>query len=248
MLAPITAPAWKHPQRKQRPVQPFVCFSFERTFVGKRGWWAGLMCVHAGGVPGTDGSDLSDREQTWARLAAARAAYERQASAAYDEVLVDVAAHVSTTGSIGKSDIGALLMWKRLRADTPWARRLMSMPEIEVRTLTAQAVDAVRDMQVPVPAAAQMGRRLLGVLPGFATGDALASALLVAAAPSRMAVYDRRAHAGLEILGEPLTSSRGRYGRYMHLIEKLLDLAHQHDHPWIARDVDLALYWLGGSR
>jgi hypothetical protein len=33
----------------------------------------------------------------------------------------------------------------------------------------------------------------------------------------------------------------------MHLIEELLDLAHQHNHPWIARDVDLALYWLGGS-
>lgn len=29
----------------------------------------------------------------------------------------------------------------------------------------------------------------------------------------------------------------------MHLIEELLDLAYQHNHPWIARDI--ALYWLG---
>jgi hypothetical protein len=186
-------------------------------------------------------------EETWSRLVAARTSYERQASAAYDEVLVEVAARVSTTGSIGKADIGALVLWKRLRADTRWARRLMDMPDLEVRSRTAQAVDAVRDRTVPVPAAARSGRRLLAALPGFTTGDALASALLVAAAPDRMAVYDRRAHAGLELLGEPLSSSSGRYGRYMHLIEKLLATAHQYGHPWTARDVDLALYWLGGN-
>ena len=77
--------------------------------------------------------------------------YGRRTSAAYDEVLTEVAARASTTRSIGKSDIGALLMWRRLRADTPWVRRLL----------------------------------------------------------------------------EP---------------------AHRHRHPWIARDVDLALYWLGANR
>lgn len=61
-----------------------------------------------------------------------------------------------------------------------------------MRTLTTRAADAVCDTNVPVPRAAQLGRRLLGSLPGFTTtGDALASALLVAAAPDRMAVYDR---------------------------------------------------------
>jgi hypothetical protein len=68
----------------------------------------------------------------------------------------------------------------------------------------------------------------------------------VAAAPDRLAVYGRRAQRGLELLGDTLTSSPGRYGRYMQLVQNLLDLAHQHNHPWIARDVDLALYWLGG--
>ena len=139
--------------------------------------------------------------------------YEQQTAVAYDEVLVEVAARISTTGSIGKSDIGALLLWKRLRADTPWARQLMSMAEAEVRTLTARAVDAVRDTAVPVPEAASLGRRLLSSLPGFTTGDALASALLVAAAPDRMAIYDRRAQRGLELLEDSLSSSRGRYGR-----------------------------------
>lgn len=196
---------------------------------------------------GREDEDMTP-EETWTRLVAAHASYERQASAAYDEVLVEVAARVATTGSIGKADIGALVLWKRLRADTRWARRLMDMTDLEVRSHTAQAVDAVRDRTVPVPAAARSGRRLLGALPGFTMGDALASALLVAAAPDCMAVYDRRAHAGLELLGEPLSSSPGRYGRYMALIEKLLATAHQYGYPWTARDVDLALYWLGGER
>jgi hypothetical protein len=63
-----------------------------------------------------------------------------------------------------------------------------------------------------------------------------------------MAVYDRRAQRGLELLGENLSASRGRYGRYMRLVEELIDLAREHDRYWIARDVDLALYWLGGSQ
>ncbi|OLF05304.1 hypothetical protein [Actinophytocola xanthii] len=68
------------------------------------------------------------------------------------------------------------------------------------------------------------------------------------AAPDRLAVYDRWAHAGLTMLGETLTSTPGRYGRYMALIGKLLDNAHRHDPTWAARDVDLALFQLGRSR
>jgi hypothetical protein len=165
---------------------------------------------------------------------------------AYDEVLFEVAGRIAGAGSIGKSDIGALLLWKRLQANTRWARQLMGMPEVEVRAVTAPAVEAVRDKTVSVPVAAQRGRRLLSSLPGFASGDALASALLLAAAPDRMAIYDRRAQLGLELLGKTLTPARGRYGRYLALVEDLRNLAHQHDRPWLARDVDLALYWLGG--
>jgi hypothetical protein len=48
---------------------------------------------------------------------------------------------------------------------------------------------------------AQAGRAALAPLPGFRTGDALASAVLTAAAPDRMAVYDWRAHTALHTLG-----------------------------------------------
>lgn len=187
------------------------------------------------------------RDQKWVQLTTARTAFEQQVASAYDEVLLEVAERVRSSGSIGKSDIGALLLWKRLRADTPWARWLMSVPDVEVRATTAQVVGAVRDPRVSTPAAAREGRRLLTSLPGFTTGDALASAVLVAAAPRRMAVYDRRSHRGLELLGETLSSSPGRYGCYMQLIDELLVLAHRHDDSWLARDVDLAFYWIGGA-
>ncbi|WP_125621498.1 MULTISPECIES: hypothetical protein [unclassified Streptomyces] len=49
------------------------------------------------------------------------------------------AADVQVRQPLGKADIGALVVWKRLRADIPWAAALMSVPDAEVRTVTAQA-------------------------------------------------------------------------------------------------------------
>jgi hypothetical protein len=43
------------------------------------------------------------------------------------------------------------------------------------------------------------------------------------------------------MLGYSLSAAPGRYGRYMLLVEELVELARDHDRPWIARDVDLAL-------
>lgn len=86
----------------------------------------------------------------------------------------------------------------------------------------------------------------MAALPGFARGDALASALLLAAAPSRMAVYDRRAQAALAALGLQLSAAPGRYGRYMALVESLREeLSAARAADWTARDVDLALFALG---
>ncbi len=159
----------------------------------------------------------------------------------YDEVLYEVAGRVERSGSIGKSDVGALLFWKRLQANTPWATRLHLVPDVEVRRVTKVAVAAVRNVDLETPEAARQGRSALAALPGFARGDALASALLLAAAPSRMAVYDRRAQAALALLGLPLSAAPGRYGRYMALIEDLRDeLSASRTADWSARDVDLA--------
>lgn len=187
-------------------------------------------------------------QRIWTALHSARGDYLAEASTSYDDVLTEVSQRVQSNQSIGKTDIGGLLIWKRLRADTPWAMKLMNTPEAEVRTVTNMVFRAVNDLSVSVPQAAAAGRRELSVLPGFKSGDALASALLLASAPDRMAIYDRRAQAGLKSLGLPLSSSRGRYGRYMELVENLRSLARRHGEPWLARDVDLALYWLGGQK
>lgn len=186
--------------------------------------------------------------QVWETLRASHAAYFSGTSRAYDEVLADVAARILATGSIGKTDIGALLFWKRLRANTPWVSELMAMPDEKVRSATETAVTAVNDMSLAVHLAASNGRAALSRLPGFRTGDALASALLLAAAPERMAVYDRRARAGLTILDLELSPAAGRYGRYMKLVEDLRKMANLHGHTWTARDVDVALYWLGNPK
>lgn len=183
----------------------------------------------------------------WDMLQRSYADYISNTALAYDEVLHSVADRIRAEGSIGKSDIGALLFWKRLRADAVWVRELMTWTDSDVREVTKLAVAAVNDTSMSVPEAASAGRRTLSPLPGFTTGDALASALLLAAAPHRMAVYDQRAQTGLEHLGLKLSRAAGRYGRYMGLVEILRTTAKQHGQSWSARDVDVALYWLGGK-
>ncbi|MFJ7242795.1 hypothetical protein ACIQWB_37530 [Streptomyces olivaceus] len=182
--------------------------------------------------------------EQWQRLASARQAYTDTVSPYYDETLHHVAQRARVSGDIGKADIGALLMWKRLRADTPWAAELMALADADVRRATAAATTAARDNTLSRSSAAQAGRAALASLPGFRTGDALASAVLTAAAPNRMAVYDRRAHNGLRTLGITLSHAPGRYSRYIEAIDQLLTTAPDPIRNWTARDIDTALYWL----
>ncbi|MFI8075956.1 hypothetical protein ACIF85_45580 [Streptomyces sp. NPDC086033] len=65
------------------------------------------------------------------------------------------------------------------------------------RAVTERAVTPVRDTNLTRGEAARTGRSIMAQLPGFRTGDAVASAILTAAAPTPMAVYDRRAQHAL---------------------------------------------------
>ncbi|MBD0689496.1 hypothetical protein BG452_27305 [Streptomyces sp. CBMA123] len=180
-------------------------------------------------------------------LVQARAGYLAGVSPYYDELFDEVAQRARRSGSLGKGDIAALTVWKRLTAQAPWAAELMGLPEAEVRAVTGRAVAAVRDTGVPRGEAARAGRRVLLELPGFRTGDALASAVLTAAAPGRMAVYDRRVQGALDAVGLTLTAAPGRYGRYLGLLDDLLRHGGARAEGWTARDVDTALYWAGGA-
>ncbi|MER5738909.1 hypothetical protein ABT117_24945 [Streptomyces sp. NPDC002262] len=176
----------------------------------------------------------------------AREHYRAATSPNYDEVLWEVSQRAEVSGSLGKADIGALLVWKRLSARTRWAAALMALPDTQVRAATSKAWDAVRDTSLPRGMAAQAGRAALVSLPGFRHGDALASAVLTAEAPLRMAVYDSRAQRALENLGITLTDESGRYGRYMTIIDEILERRQPSEQDWTARDIDIALFWIGG--
>lgn len=183
--------------------------------------------------------------RVWDVLVPARADYLAGVSPHYDEVFHDIAQRTEHTGSLGKTDIAALTVWKRLSAQTRWATALMSLPDTQVRAVTERAVTAVRDTTLTASEAARAGRGIIWELPGFRTGDALASAVLTAAAPKRMAVYDRRVQHALDTLGLTLTPTPGRYGRYLQLLDHLLHHRPPRAGNWSARDIDTALYWTG---
>jgi hypothetical protein len=152
---------------------------------------------------------------------------------------------VATAGSLGKADLGAVLLWKRI-ASGGWKETLLGMPDAEVRSVTARAVAAARDCTLSVPQAASAARGCLASLPGMITGDSWASAVIFVGSPGRMAVYDQWAHKALLLLGLELTHRSGRYSRYMALVEQLRAELREHGHhEWTAREVDQALYWHG---
>lgn len=182
------------------------------------------------------------------RLLEADAAYRDSVSTSYDEVIGEVVARVSDVGSVGKFDIAALTTWKRLRADTRWVAELMSWPDDEVRGHTAQAVTFANDPSLAAPEAAGQARGALTPLPGFGTGDALASTVCFVAAPDRLAIYDRREHAAVSELGFDLDNRPGRYRRFMAIVERCLAALREAGHDWSARRVDTALFQLGARR
>ncbi len=189
---------------------------------------------------------LSD-DDTRARLRDARAAYEAMISPHYDEVFNDVAERVRENGYATKLDLGALVLWKRLQANTRWASRLGATADATVRDVTRRALSVYRDGPVSdAPARAQAARSVLAELPGFAHGDAFVSALLTAFDRENLAVYDRRADYALRtVLARPVRSGRGHYGRYIAEVHSLRTLVSEPDNVWTARDIDTALYMLG---
>ena len=187
-------------------------------------------------------------EQRCTALAEALKQYRETARPEYDETLHEIIGRVATAGSLGKTDLGALFFWKRIPTGA-WAEELLCMSDSEVRRITAAAVTAARDQQLTVPQAARRARQALLDLPGAKTGDPFASAVILAAAPDRMAVYDYRAHLGLWLVGLRLADGSRLYYRYMELIEHCRAELATHGHGnWTAREVDLALFTTGQHR
>ncbi len=119
----------------------------------------------------------------------------------YDEVLLEVHAAADYSGSIGKRDIGALMLWKRLNLSTRWTRALNELSDHHVRTITASALELARETTYSIPDAAGLARQALLDFPGCgASSQAVPSTILTACAPERMSVYDTRVVTALKQL------------------------------------------------
>ena len=156
------------------------------------------------------------------KLIAAHAGYRNSRNEYYDEVLHEVEDRIAASGSAGKTDVAALVSWKRLNANAVWVRELMQLPESAVRDATGTAFAAARSTK-SISEAAANAVVALHPLPGLRRGGAVASAVLTAGVPERMAVYDRRAHASLRKLGISIGYKTGIYSRYMAVVVEHLD-------------------------
>jgi len=190
---------------------------------------------------------LSD-DETRSTLKDARVAYLGMISPHYDEVFDEVAERVRKHGYATKLDLGGLVLWKRLQANTRWASSLGATADATVRDVTGRALSVYQDGALSeVPAKAQAARSVLAELPGFAHGDAFVSALLTTFDGNNLAVFDRRANYALgTVLKRPVRSGRGHYGRYIEEVHSLRALVSEPNDIWTARDIDTALYMLGG--
>lgn len=187
--------------------------------------------------------DSTDRVE---KLKRAHGRYPNDADGSpYDEVLLDVQAAVERSGSVGKYDIGALMLWKRLNLRSPWTRDLNNMRDQQVRALTAPAIALARDKSLAIPEAARAARQALTGLPGCRHGHAVASTILTAWEPDRMAIYDVRAVAALK--GLECQDPEGNYRKYMTTVVDLVAEINSFGLSWCPRDIDKALYMLSDS-
>jgi hypothetical protein len=139
------------------------------------------------------------------------------------------------------------VLWKRVDLfRSTWVKPLNFMPDREVRRITAAAIELARSDATD---AASSARKALRALPGCKTAasHAVASAILTAGAPQRMAVYDKRAVDALDLLHCP--SPCEDFGQYMDTVCALAREVNdvRDDLHWFPRDVDQALYVLGGK-
>lgn len=127
--------------------------------------------------------------------------------------------------------------------NTVWCRALNETPDVDVRRLTGEAITQALRSDLSIPEAARKARTALVPLPRCSNGHAVASTILFAGAPDRMAVYDRRALSAVELLG---LDRPDRYSSYMATVCDLLEKVNSSGLRWVPRDVDCALFMLGG--
>jgi hypothetical protein len=113
----------------------------------------------------------------------------------------------------------------------------MELPDAEVRAATREALAATTD---------QDRLDALAVLPGFRQRYAIATAVLAAHDPENFAVLDRRTLKALQHLGCPVLRGRGETLWHLDRIRDLRDQVRDRRPGVTARNIDQALWVLGG--
>jgi hypothetical protein len=146
---------------------------------------------------------------------------------------MELQASVEQSGSVGKGDIGSLMLWKRLNMSTSWTLDLNDMRDRKVREITGAATKFANDTALTVPEAAKAARERLRRLPGCHSGQTIASTILTAAAPQRMAVYDDHTVAALTRLGIQIPNRR--FSVYMTTVCALAGQVNTSLETWLGR-------------
>jgi hypothetical protein len=155
----------------------------------------------------------------------------------YDEVFIEVGDRVRSAGEASKSDIAVITFWKR-SGQGSWIGELLAIPDEQVRSATREAFGLEDD-------AAKLNA--MSDLPGFASQEAIPTAVLCAYDPVDHAVMDRRALAALADLGLGVGTERGKTLRYLARVRAMRDQLRGQRPALTARDVDKGLFVFGGD-
>lgn len=167
-----------------------------------------------------------------------------------DEALHTVSARAAAAKEIGKADIGALVLWKRVTANARWANQLMLTSDRRFEPRPVLHINGPTTRLSISRNRVRPRERRCGTYRAWGTA-ALASAVLLALAPYRMAVWDRRVASRSRRWG--CTQRRGVggfYGRYLTTtleLAKAMDEASTEGRCFLPRDVDLALFYIAGD-
>lgn len=162
-------------------------------------------------------------------------------SGVYDETFHEVSASIAASGSAGKLEISALVVWKRIPLATWWGD-LLKTPDSVVRETTRNSfADGLTDAERV---------DILSGLPGCKTGTrAVLSAVLTAWDPEQFGVTDRRAKDGWRDNLRPRSCPCNIHD-YLVFLKWLRWTAQQWgdamDTNHTPREVDKALWVLGG--
>jgi cell division FtsZ-interacting protein ZapD len=162
-------------------------------------------------------------------------------SSNYDEVFLAAHQRLQENGYATKFDLAALIGWKHVQ-NSPWMFRLYDFPSGAVEAATAAAF-------APGLSDEQRIDALCG-LPGYGRGSAFTSVLLAAWDPTRYGVFDKFVD-GIR----PTVVTAGCRCRWADLptyfdhLRRLADeLATATGSSWTPRQVDQAMYMLGGGK